>query len=164
MGDGTYERDNGWFVATGGVGLALTAGFAASRAIGNSQRRARAMQDAQARWRETDRGTIWVSNTGFYLHTAAALLPWTWEHVTSMSLAGPHLLIMTGQSTSGLIQWMVDSDWAELMFTLWCRDRYPAHPQFTGFTWIPGGWADRLKAEGLVPPPHPSLYRPPLGS
>lgn len=83
VGDGTYERDNGWFVATGGVGL---------------------------------------------------------------------------------IQWMVDSDWAELMFTLWCRDRYPEHPQFTGFTWIPGGWADRLKAEGLVPPPHPSLYRPPLGS
>lgn len=164
VGDGTYYQDNSFFFATGALGLALTAGLMAGRAAGNSHRRVQAAQDAQKRWREIDRGMLWVATTGLYLHTANGLFPWAWVQVTSMTLAGPRLVVFTGQSTQGDVQWLLQSDWAELAFTMWCRARHPHHPQFTGFTWIPQGWADRVRESGAVPPPHPSTIRRKLES
>jgi hypothetical protein len=60
-GDGTWMRDRGFFFATGGLGLALTAASAVARHARNSSRRSKALADATPRWLPVDRGHVYVA-------------------------------------------------------------------------------------------------------
>lgn len=153
LGNGSYTHDSGFFFASGPYGTALTAGVAIGRAVGNNSRRRAAADAATPRWCPVDDGLIHVSDSGFYLQSRRGLLPWGWPAVTSAQLIGPGQLWMSGNSTQGPVQWIVDSDWAELVLTLWARVQHPRHPQFEQGTWVPEGWAARIAAGGYALPP-----------
>jgi len=143
LGNGTYDHQGGFFFATGRGGLAASAAVAGVRAMGNSRRRAEAAAAAVPRWVVDDVGVAFVSTHGFYLDTGHALLPWSWHAVDSMELVAPGAVHLRGQGSAGPVSWIVRSDWAELLFVLWCLVRHPGHPQLTAGGWIPAGWADR---------------------
>lgn len=148
LGDGSYQHDSSFFFATGGLGLALTAGLMAGQAIGNSGRRNQAMLDSQPRWVVIDNGQTTISQHGMYFMSTFGLRSWTWDAITSLELVGPGAFHMNGNSTTGPVSWVIGTDWAELVLTLWARRQHPHHPQFVGGTWIPGGWAERAAAAG----------------
>jgi hypothetical protein len=152
VGDGSYQHSDGFFFATGGVGLALTAGFAVAQAAGNASRRNRAAQDAVPRWLLSDRGLMWVSTAGFYLQTVNGLFPWAWQHIQSAQLLAPATLHLQGQSDTGSVSWLIVSDWAELAFVLWALQMHPQHPMLTQMTWVPPGWQQRCVQAGYAPP------------
>lgn len=151
-GNGSYVRDNGFFFATGGLGLALTAGTALARAAGNRSRRRQAEANAAPRWLHIDQGTVYVSNLGFYLAAPNGLHTWTWEAVTSMQMLHPGQASLTGTSNNGPIHWLLATDAAELIFTLWARVRHPNHPQLTSRAWLDLGWYDRMAKAGRALP------------
>lgn len=152
--NGSYTVDNGFFFATGGLGLALTAGFAAARAAGNSARRRQARADLVERWLPIDAGTVFVSNLGLYLATPGGLHVWGWDSITSIQILQPRQISLTGESANGPIHWLVVSDAAELLFTLWARVRHPAHPQFSSRAWLDRGWFERMASNGEGLPPN----------
>lgn len=155
LGDGSYTQDDGFFFATGNVGLALTAGAMAGRAIGNASRRRAAEQAAQERWKELERGQFWVSDYGFYFLTESAqFFSWDFGSIRAMQLIGPATLWFSGESSEGAISWVLTSDWAELVFTFWCRIVHPRHQQFAGGAWVPPGWRDRIIAMAVPLPAH----------
>lgn len=154
-GDGSYVHNSSTFFAWGRGGLAMTAGFAAGQAIGNASRRSRARADAQLAWREIDRGHLWVCDRGFYLDTPGGLFTWEWTAVSSMQLVAPASVQVTGNSTSGQIQWIIESDWAELVLTVWAYHCHPNHPQYISGAWIPPGWQERVRATGYSMPALP---------
>lgn len=152
-GDGTYLHQSG------GGGMLLTnspkmfaagAGFtlagAAARGWGNARRRKEAEQLAQQQWRQVDAGVLYVSQHGFYLHTPSGLFTWGWASISAAQLVGPGEFLMSGQSQQGPVQWILQSDWAELAFTFWARARHPDHPQFRAGSWVPPGWVERVEA------------------
>ncbi len=152
IGDGSYVHDGSFFYASGRGGLALTAGLAGVTALGNASRRAAARADATPQWRVIDHGQLWVSTHGFYLMTANGLFPWGYDSIEGAQLVAPASVWFTGQSDSGQIAWILASDWAELIFTLWARVRHIQHPQFEGGRWVPPGWRERvIDAEAALP-------------
>lgn len=44
---------------------------------------------------------------------------------------GSGQVMITGNSQNGLVQWLILSDWAELVFTMWCWVRHPRPPPNT---------------------------------
>ncbi len=155
IGDGSYQHSNSFLFATGGVGLAMTAGFAVAQAAGNASRRNQAAQDAVPRWVLSDQGLLWVSTAGFYLQTVNGLFPWAWPHVQSAQLLAPATLHLQGQSDSGSVSWLIVSEWAELAFVLWALQMHPQHPMLTQMTWVPPGWQQRCLEAGYTPPKRP---------
>ncbi|QQS02190.1 MAG: hypothetical protein IPK37_07600 [Austwickia sp.] len=153
VGDGTYERSTGFFFAGGPAGIALTGTVAAARAIGNASRRSRAAADAMPRWKVIDAGQLWVSQHGFTLRGRGGLQAWSWHAILAAELVGPGRVCFDADAHPQSVQWILQSDWAELVFTFWARDRHPQHPQFLGRTWIPPGWAERTVARGHALPP-----------
>ncbi len=153
VGDGTYTHQGGFFFATGAVGLAATAVAAGAQVVGNAARRAQAQADAQPRWVLDSRGLVTVSTHGFYLEMPAGLLTWGYGDVHSMELVGPGAVRMHGQSVHGPVQWLLQTDWAELLLALWAVVRHPHHPQLVGEAWIPPGWHEREAARlaGALP-------------
>lgn len=155
LGDGSYVQDNGFFFATGGVGLALTAGIMAGRAAGNSARRKAAADAAQERWHEIDRGQFWVSDYGMYFLTEhGRFYSWQFGAIDAAQLLAPGTPWFTGESANGPISWILTSDWAELVFTCWCRVRHPRHQQFLAGAWVPPGWRERIIAMSVPLPAH----------
>lgn len=70
---------------------------------------------------------------------------------------GPGQVMITGNSQNGLVQWLILCDWARAgVHHVVLGSAPPATPQYAGFTLIPAGWADRLRAAGAEPPRHPS--------
>lgn len=139
-GNGEYMHNSSTPIATGRGSIAMMAGFAAARAIGNSARRREAKARAQPRWLQIDQGTVSVSNFGFYLHGPHGLAPWSWSGVRAASLTAPGQLSIDGMSESGPVKWLLNSHWAELVFLLWASVCSPHHPQLTGRTWLPEEW------------------------
>ncbi|MEZ2389322.1 hypothetical protein AB6813_07205 [bacterium RCC_150] len=139
-GDGSYTQSHGMMVATGRGGLAMMAGFAAAQAIGNASRRRQAARLTEPRWLPIDHGTVAVSNFGFYLHSASGIHAWNWNGIHMAQLVGPGQLNIDGISENGLVKWILQSDWAELIFMLWASVLNPTHPQMTGRTWLPADW------------------------
>jgi hypothetical protein len=139
-GDGSYLHNNSMMVATGRGGLAMMAGFAAARTIGNSSRRRQAEAMAQPRWMQIDHGTLSVGNFGFYLHAPSGIHAWSWAGIHMASLTAPGQLSIDGMSDAGPVKWLLNSDWAELVFVLWASVCSPQHPQMTDRTWLPGEW------------------------
>lgn len=146
LGNGSYSHQGGFFFATGAAGLAATAVFAGVQATGNAARRAQAQADAQPRWVRDFGGLVTVSTHGFYFEVPAGLLTWGFGDVHSMELVAPRAVRMHGQSVHGPVQWVLLTDWAELLLALWAVARHPHHPQAVGEAWIPPGWHDREAA------------------
>jgi len=117
------------------------------------------------RWAVTDRGRLWVSNQGFRLEVLRGIRPWWWASINSAEMVGPGQLLMLGESTSGGVRWLLGSDWAELLFTLWARTINPRHPAYQDRSWIPPGWPQRVKRAGMDlpdptrPTPDPEVHR-----
>ncbi|GAB2681665.1 hypothetical protein FB554_2902 [Barrientosiimonas humi] len=151
-GDGSYHHDSSFFFASGAGGLALTGAFAAARAVGNSRRKAAAASAAAQQWRPIASGRIFVSTHGFYLQEPTGMHPWVLSAITGMEVVAPGVSMLSGNSDRGAICWLVESEWAELVFTLWAHQLYPQHPQLTSFAWIPPGWQQRVTQAGMALP------------
>ncbi len=148
LGDGSWSRDGSMLLATGGGGIALSAGVAVARAAGNRRRAEQAWHDAQPRWVVDERGTLWVSTAGFYLHTPVGLYPWSWDAVRAVTPVGPGVVQLHGRSDAGEVSWLVTSVWAELVFVLWALAVHPGHPTLQAGGWLPPGWRERCVAAG----------------
>ena len=138
------------FLATGRVGLALTAGAAVARASAERRRREAEAEASRPRWVVDDVGGLWVSTAGFYLETDRGLHPRAWESVRSMVLHAPGVVQLHLTSTTGETSWLVRSHWAELMLVLWALAVHPAHPSLVGAAWLPEGFVDRCAAAGYA--------------
>lgn len=148
VGDGSWSRDGGMLLATGGPGFALSAGVAVARAAGNRRRAEQAWQDAQPRWVVDERGTLWVSTAGFYLQTPVGLFPWAWGSVRAVTLVGPGLVQLHARCGAGEVSLLLGSVWAELLLVLWALDVHPGHPALQAGAWLPPGWRERCVAAG----------------
>lgn len=146
IGSGEYVHKDGIFMATGPGGLVLSGAFAAGQALANSSRRRQATASATPRWHVIEQGMLFVSTGGFYFDTGHSLLAWAYTAVTAAELTGPGALRITGESENGPIAWLLESDWAELVFTLWARAVHPQHPQYLAHRWLPPGWVERAEA------------------
>ena len=142
-GDGTYRRSSGFFFATGAVGLAATAAVAAGQAIGTSRRRRQAREAATPRWVRAGTGVLTVSTHGFYLSGPQGLAPWAYDAVGSCTVGRPGLVDLSGRSTEGPVRWLLESDWAELVFAMWALGTYPDSPELLSGAWLPPGWLHR---------------------
>ena len=160
-GDGSYMQNNSMMVATGRGGLAMMAGFAAARAIGNSSRRRQAEAMSQPRWMQIDHGTLSVGNFGFYLHTPSGIHAWSWGGIHLASLTAPGQLSIDGMSDGGPVKWLLNSDWAELVFLLWASVCSPQHPQMTARAWLPEDWLTKAMVFTTNNPgyPGPEAFR-----
>lgn len=154
VGDGSYAHNSSMFYASGAAGHAATVAFAMGRASGNAKRRAQAAADAVPRWVPLGSGTASVTTHRVWFEEPSRLYAWPWEAMTSTRLMAPHQLQFSGNTERGEpVSWILDSDWAELCFTLWARAVYPQHPQFLDHAWIPPGFVERARAAGYDPPP-----------
>lgn len=139
-GDGSYVHHSSVLTATGRGAIPLMLGFAAIQAMGNAARRNRAASQAQLAWQIIAHGTVSVSDYGFYLHTPSAVNPWAWNHIDLAELTGPGQLRIQGQAAHGPVTWILESDWAELVFVFWSIACNPTSPQFVTRTWLPPEW------------------------
>lgn len=146
VGDGSYERDNGFFFATGPYGLAATAEMGIARAVGNSHRRAAAQADATQMWRPVDQGRAFVNVDGFHLVAANDLVSWDWESIIMGQMAQRGQFSMVGNSQGGRVSYAVESDLAELIFFLWAAHMQPQHPQLYQRVWLLPEWLDKYDA------------------
>lgn len=145
-GDGTYTRDSGFFFASGRVGLAVTAGVALGRAVGNARRRAAASRNAVPSWREMDAGALCVNQFGFFLRTPTGLMGWGWDDILECSMVEPGRLVMLGTTAAGQRTYLIQSDLAELVFASWAGKRQPLHEQFRHRVWLLPDWIQRYRA------------------
>ena len=161
-GDATYQKSSAFFFATGAVGLAATAAVAVGQAWGNSRRKRRAERAARPRWDEAGGGLLTVSTHGFYLSGPHGVSPWPWAAVDTCEVGRRGLVDLTGRSTTGPVRWLLETDWAELVFAMWALDRHPGHPRLADGAWLPPGWLERVAAR-VGPPaqPGPTLLGPP---
>lgn len=147
-GDGTYQRSTFLAGGTGTFGLALLAATAAGSAIGNSNRRARAAADAAEAWRPCTRGSVVVTDGGFYIQDMRGVFRWDWNSIDLMQVAAFSTIVMQGQSDRGPVMWRLFSDWAELIFVGWAHARHRQHPQYLSGQWLPAGWQEWVAAQG----------------
>lgn len=154
-GDGSYSYNDSSLIAFGRGAAPLMIGHAVGRAIGNSARRRRAEALAQPRWMQIDAGTLTVSTHGFYMHNPTAIFSWDWQSIDSLTLAGPGSVNLLGRSANGQVNWMLHSDWAELLFFLWASAFAPSHPQLLGRTWLPGDWLTKAFIHAQESPGYP---------
>lgn len=152
VGDGSYEHDSGFFFATGKAGLAATAGLAAARAVGNSNRRNQAAQDAVARWVPRYTGGITVSDHGIYFKTFEDFFSWDWGTLQSAEIQGFNTVLLAAPTSDGrTAHWLLQSPYAELAFVLWATERYPRHPQLDNLQWLPPNWVPWAREQGHLP-------------
>ncbi|MFJ6000848.1 hypothetical protein [Arthrobacter sp. NPDC092385] len=154
-GDGSYVHDSSFVVARGRGAVPLMLGLGAAAALGNAGRRRRAAALAQPRWTPIDSGTVTVSDYGFYLHTQTSVLPRRWNSIQMATLIGPGALQVMGRSTSGSVNWILESDWAELVFLFWATVRCPGHEQLQGRTWLPDEWVTKAFVHSQQGAGHP---------
>ncbi|WP_141566079.1 hypothetical protein [Citricoccus sp. CH26A] len=145
-GDGSYAHDGGFFLATGRGGLAITAGAALGRAVGNARRRAAAARAAQPSWHHLEGGMLCVNQFGFYLRTPTSLLWWDWGSILECHMVEPGRLGMLGMTPAGQCTYLIESDLAELVFATWAMKRQPQHVQFLHRVWLLPDWIERYRA------------------
>jgi len=132
--------------------MGLLAGSVIGNARAKAHARAQAAADATPRWVPIEQGTLYVSRYGWHMHTPS-VLSWSWPSTTSASMMGPAAVHVTGDSTSGPVSWMLESDWAELVFVLWALVRHPRHPQLLSGGWLPPGWVEHAMGHNKPVPP-----------
>lgn len=146
-GDGSYQHNSGFFFATGGVGLALTGAYMVGRAIGNANRRNAAAQAATPTWHPIDTGFIFVNQYGFYLRTPVNLLWWNWASIAEAQMIAPRQFAMLGDAGNrGRVNYVIDSDAAELVFALWASAQVPQHAQLRQRIWLIPAWFEKYRA------------------
>ena len=153
-GDGSYVQSSGIAFGTGRLGVAMVAGSLIGNAAANSKRRREAEANATATWRPEFSGSIYVTNAGFTLQTAAGLFPWGWQSIDLMQVIDFNRVVLQGRSSQGSITWRLTSEWSELVFVLWALSQHPQHPQLRDGSWLPHGWIEWATHMG---------YRPHLG-
>ncbi|WIX82014.1 hypothetical protein QRX50_15230 [Amycolatopsis carbonis] len=141
---------------TGALGVGLVAGSLVGGAVAKSRARTAAAAAAVPRWVPVEQGTLYPSAHGFYLHTPR-VLAWNWPAITGATMVGPGMVHITGESKSGPISWLVQSDWAELVFVTWAFAVHPRHPQLVTGQWLPPGWVDHARFHQHPPDPVPGL-------
>lgn len=149
-GDGSYIHNSGTVLAVGRGAVPLMLGAAVGQAMGNASRRKRAAAMSQPQWMQIDGGTLSVGSHGFYLHTPTSLLTWGWGSISLMTLVGPGHVQIMGDSQNGPINWILQSNLAELVFLLWATVRHPGHEQLTGRAWLPQEWIDKVRRRDLA--------------
>lgn len=155
-GDGTYAHNGSSMIATGRGAVPMMLGFAAARAAGNASRRRSAAAMAQPRWTVIDTGTLTISDYGFYMHTPTAIHAWNWDSIQMATLMGPGSLQIIGQATQEAINWVLESDWVELVFLFWATVRCPDHEQLLGRTWLPDHWVTKAFIHTQTNPQYPN--------
>ena len=150
-GDPTYRRSSAFFFATGAVGLAATAAVAGGQAWGNRRRKRQAERAARPRWTAAGGGLLTVSTHGFYLSGPHGHAPWPFAAVDACEVGRRGLVDLVGRSSAGPVHWLLESDWAELLFVLWALERRPDHPRLAGGAWLPPGWLEHVTADSGPP-------------
>ena len=150
------DRSSTFVWGSGIVGLALAVTTLATSA----SRRAQADADAVEAWRPLFGGTLFVTDSGFYIQTLKGLFHWAWQLVDLMQVVGLNCVIVQARTTDGPVTWRVSSEWAELVFVLWALNRHPAHPQLRDGSWLPETWLLWATEQGY----RPHLDHPQLGS
>jgi hypothetical protein len=154
-GDGSYSQSSTFMFGTGAVGVGLGVGTLVGSAIGNARRRSQAEWDATPMFRPVLHGTITVTSQGFHLVDGFGTHTWGWQDLTMAQMADRTVVNVHGASDRGPVNWMICSDWAELVFVLWATFRHPQHPQFTSTAWVPAGWPERAAQHGFPLPAAP---------
>lgn len=149
LGDGSWEKPR-WSKAELVIGLTNFAPVTAvSRFVKIKRAADQAAEDAVARWVQIASGTLYTSTYRFYFYTFTPqpqIYPWHWEDVTSAELLGPRSLRFTATSEVGPVTWMLESDWAELVFVTWALTMHPKHPQLASGSWLPPGWIQHARS------------------
>ena len=137
LGDGSYTHQDGFLLSSSVTDVLAFHLWLYSL---NSRRRARAAQDAVPRWVRIDGGAVYVSRYGMHWQTPYSLGTWAWEHISAAEVVEPGVLHVQGQSVDGPVSWLLNSDWAELVFVTWAFARHRRHPQLLAGSWLPPGW------------------------
>lgn len=163
LGDGTWQVNTPFVFGTGAVGLGLVAGSLVGGSIAKSRARRAAQAAAVPRWVPIEHGTLYLSEYGFYLHTPA-VLRWHWSALTGASVVSPATVHFTGDSANGPVSWLLQSDWAELLFVSWALAIHPRHPQLLTGGWLPQGWLDHARCHHRPPEPAPAAGIPAIAA
>ena len=92
-----------------------------------------------------DSGILHVSQFGFHLQTATGLHTWSWEAITQGRVVDRRMFGLMGESTSGPVNYIVESDLAELLFAFWSIARHPQHPQLAQRPWLLPEWLEAYR-------------------
>jgi len=149
--DGSSTQSTMFVAGTGAFGAAAVVTSLVGSALVNASREKAARAAATPAWRPCDSGTVYVSTRGFYLQTNTGLYPWDWSSVSSATVVGRSRVNIQGDSRQDAVSWILQSPWAELIFTLWAVARHPTHPQIVTGGWLPPGWYEHAKANGYWP-------------
>ncbi|WET78707.1 hypothetical protein P3102_32435 [Amycolatopsis sp. QT-25] len=150
LGNGSWQVSTPMVFGTGAVGLGLVAGSLIGGAVAKSRARAAAQAAAVPRWMPIERGAVYVSAYGFYLYTPQ-VFRWRWTAMTAASVVAPATVHFTGDSDNGPVSWLLQSDYAELVFVIWALNQHPQHPQLVTGGWLPQGWLQHARAHGKEP-------------
>ena len=140
LGDGTYMRKTTVVGGTGALGIFALGATLLGSAVGNSARRSQASAAAQPRWVTIASGELLVAEHEFVMVSPQGLWRWRGNAVESADMTGPGHMRMHGTSVNGPVTWVLQSDWAELVFLLWALRHHPRHPRLLDGGWLPHGW------------------------
>lgn len=105
-GDGSWQPNRTVALGTGAVGTGLVIGSLIGGVIGNSRARRAAEAAAIPRWMPIERGGLYLSHRGFYLHTARVLV-WDWASITAATMTEPAAVHLSGNSEHGPVSWLL---------------------------------------------------------
>jgi hypothetical protein len=159
LGDGSWQVSTPVVFGTGAIGVGLVAGSLVGGSIAKSRARRAAQAAAVPRWVPIEQGQLYLSQYGFYMHTPN-VLRWSWSEVTGASVVAPATVHFTGNSVDGPISWLLQSDWAELLFVTWALTIHPRHPQLLTGGWLPPGWLEHARFHHRPPDPAPGAGLP----
>lgn len=154
LGDGSWQVSTPVVFGTGALGVGLLAGSLVGGSVAKSRARRAAQAAAIPRWIPVEQGTLYLSQYGFYLHTPR-VVRWHWAAITGASMVAPATVHLTGDGASGPVSWLVQSDWAELLFASWALKIHPRHPQLVSGQWLPPGWLHHARFHQRQPDPAP---------
>ncbi|WP_409185179.1 hypothetical protein F9C11_13350 [Amycolatopsis sp. VS8301801F10] len=150
LGDGSWSVSTPFVFGTGAVGAGLVAGSLVGGAIARSRARQAAAAAAVPRWVPIEQGGIYLSPHGFHLYTPR-VLAWSWNSITGATMVAPAVAHVTGDSKNGPVSWLIQSEWAELLFVTWANAMHPRHPQLVTGQWLPPGWVEHAQRHQRVP-------------
>lgn len=154
IGDGSWSVSTPMVFGTGALGVGLVAGSLVGGAIAKSRARRAAAAATVPRWVPIAHGALYLSAYGFHLHTPQ-VNAWHWAGVTGAEMVAPGVVHVTGNGKSGPVAWLIQSEWAELLFVTWANAVHPRHPQLVTGQWLPPGWVEHANWHGRLPAPPP---------
>ncbi|WP_156096663.1 hypothetical protein [Amycolatopsis jejuensis] len=150
LGDGSWSVSTPFVFGTGALGVGLVAGSLAGSAVARSRARRNAAAAATPRWVPIENGALYLSEHGFHLYTPQ-VHPWSWGGITGAAMVAPAVVHVAGNSKGGPVSWLLQSDWAELLFVSWAHAVHPRHPQLVTGQWLPPGWVEHARRHRQVP-------------